>query len=881
MPGVTKQEIQTQRPIISVASDYSAVLVDADRGIPNEPVLVTSVPKYEAEFGTHIADKYSSYSVKGAFDNGLRNLWGIRVVSDDAKVAKGGDDEKVETSKALFSTGAGANDLVYVEADVTGIDGTNISVTVDTSVTNITTAALANDYDITLSLALTDAWRKTARVCTTVLNGQANYILEGAVPAADNSIIIYHDGGGTGGNNYTISVADAGGGNPATATYTSATHLAIEHDFAANVTASTINNLINAATYLGTSPIQSYCLDGAGAAFVNPAVLADTNLAGGQSGISAIVTASYGGTGLDATDTKAKTFLAGTGNIAVAGTFTDTSAVDPLTPVTDYVIPGDYLVIHNGANEGAYEILSVDSNAQVTVDGTFVNQTNCLWTIYGTEARYGHVNAVTASPGSRGNYMYVEIEKEFGDTTLKATVKVEDNDGVTRTLETYTGLSPIPTNANFIDTRFSEESRWISMDTAVGKTIATGIDGVSNALDTTFTSVLSDFVTDGVEAGDLLIIESGVASADVGVYVVAEITNATELEVTTPFPTGDTADVFTIVGDDDAGTEFMGVVGTSGITLTLDGGVDATPDKADYQGNESSKTGVYAINAIPTLLSPEKFWLPESPVVVDANGVDATIALDTSMGVFAGAKETLIYICSAEFGHTPSSIASALSSANIDNMFLAMYYPWGKIDDPITGNYKWVPLAGHMAGVWDAVGAGSEGIHKAPANERMSGVIELEYDVDDSEGTTLNNINLNVIRDMGYITAYGARLMTTDSLHKFIHKRRVIIRTVMSVIRALERDLSFKVNSVSQWANAKSKIDTYMTKYDRRRHSNGCFENKQDPTAQPWYVLCNSENNNLSSTTLNIEHGFCVVDMIEEIVYKYGLWDGGFTVEQQ
>lgn len=171
-------------------------------------------------------------------------------------------------------------------------------------------------------------------------------------------------------------------------------------------------------------------------------------------------------------------------------------------------------------------------------------------------------------------------------------------------------------------------------------------------------------------------------------------------------------------------------------------------------------------------------------------------------------------------------------------------------------------------------------MHKAPANEKLIGISELEYDVTDAEGNSINDVNVNVIRKINGFRPYGARLLTSDEANQWIHKRLVTIRTVLSVVRNLQTWVPFSVNSPTLYNRIKSMINSYCSKYDRRRISNGCFENKANPNEKPWYIICGLENNDLASSTVNVELGISIVDTAEEVIFSFGLWDGGFSIEE-
>lgn len=876
--GVETIEMVPEQPISTIQTGLSFVLVDTPRGIPNEPQAVVSMPQVFDNFGWYKEGKLSHYTMRGAFNNGARTLYVSRLIGSAARSAGGGDAKKIGTSKAQLTHGSGINALNLI-AKTGGTGALVYALVIDTAATDNTTASKTGNT-ITLSLASTSAWKQIPRLCATVLNGQANLV---AGSAAASAIVFHAASAGAAGNNLSVEVIDSGGAGPVTYTYNPAgTKLTIDLD---GVT-ETIANVVIAVNALGGA-IEAYA---AGAGSGNIATFAETSLSGGESTISSLITASYESTGLGTVTTLVKTFLRGTGAVTSgATTFGDPSTLEALTPVASKVIPGNILVVENGPDKGAYLIEEVTSNTGVApftvsnIDdaswsGWSATQTNLIYTVYGTSGQYGGINVYTLSPGAAGDNGYVELTLERGGTTIQADVKWLDDDGVVRTLETLTEISPVPSNANFIDSKFSRDARWMNLTASPEVELSSYTSCSTTAGDNTLTKAGATFVSDGVVQGNLAIVTSSGTPADIRVYeVLTTPTSETSVDLSANFTGTQTNVSVTFIGPDTDGAALLALIGSSGMTLNMSGGVDDAPHKDDYEGSEALKIGIYSINKIPEELSPNKFWCPEAPYVVDDTGADATFQLDQAMADFAAVKETLIYLRATEYGLTPTTLATKIDSENFESKFTAMYWPWVRVSDPLSGSWRWCTVVGHMAGLMDRVDAGPEGMHKAPANELLRDVVSLtdksalEYNCDMTELSNLEPLNVNVIMRLGGYRPYGDFLMTASTADRFIHKRLVEIRTTQSIVRDLLFSAPFMVQSPSTWSRITMKIENYMAQYDRRIFSNGAFENKVDPSSKPWYVICSFENNDLGSTTINIEHGYYVVDTVLKVVYKYGL----------
>ena len=77
----------------------------------------------------------------------------------------------------------------------------------------------------------------------------------------------------------------------------------------------------------------------------------------------------------------------------------------------------------------------------------------------------------------------------------------------------------------------------------------------------------------------------------------------------------------------------------------------------------------------------------------------------------------------------------------------AVYFPWIKVVDPLTNRIVDAPPSGHVAGVW-ARTDGNRGVHKAPANERLRGALDITQALTPSEQGLLNAAGVNTIRSI-------------------------------------------------------------------------------------------------------------------------------------
>src|SRR6185369_14908028 len=95
------------------------------------------------------------------------------------------------------------------------------------------------------------------------------------------------------------------------------------------------------------------------------------------------------------------------------------------------------------------------------------------------------------------------------------------------------------------------------------------------------------------------------------------------------------------------------------------------------------------------------------------------------------------------------SVAEQVQTIPSTSGFAALYYPWLSIKDPTSSGPLprtiLIPPSGAMAGIY-ARTDNERGVHKAPANTDVRGVVGLERILSDSQQGPLNLLGVNVLR---------------------------------------------------------------------------------------------------------------------------------------
>ena len=208
---------------------------------------------------------------------------------------------------------------------------------------------------------------------------------------------------------------------------------------------------------------------------------------------------------------------------------------------------------------------------------------------------------------------------------------------------------------------------------------------------------------------------------------------------------------------------------------------------------------------------------------------------------------------------------------NFDTSYAAMYYPWVKVADLETGGSKFVPPSGHMVGIYNRVDA-ERGVHKAPANEILRGVIDLETKLTKGEQEILNPIGVNCIRTFPNrgIRAWGARTLSSDGSWRYINVRRLFIFVEASMEVGLQW-VVFEPNDSTLWAKVRRDVTAFLRNVWRSGALFGAV-----PSAA-FYVKCDEEINPPEVRDVGqliIEVGMCPVKPAEFVIFRISQWAG-------
>lgn len=259
-----------------------------------------------------------------------------------------------------------------------------------------------------------------------------------------------------------------------------------------------------------------------------------------------------------------------------------------------------------------------------------------------------------------------------------------------------------------------------------------------------------------------------------------------------------------------------------GVIQTFSGGDDkataVTP--ADYEGNPSNdpgeRTGIWALENEPAI-----------------NIVAVPGQTDT------GVQKALIAHCEKmryRFAVLDTPLGAKIDAAkkhrqNFDSTRAAIYYPAMEIADRFgdPGERRVIAPSGHVLGIYARTDI-TRGVHKAPANEVVRGILSFDTKLTKGEQDILNPININCFRDFRTeyrgLRVYGARVATSDPEWRYINVRRLLLFIEQSLDTGLQWAV-FEPNAEPLWATLKQSVSGFLTTV----WSNGALEGTKSEEA--------------------------------------------------
>lgn len=180
---------------------------------------------------------------------------------------------------------------------------------------------------------------------------------------------------------------------------------------------------------------------------------------------------------------------------------------------------------------------------------------------------------------------------------------------------------------------------------------------------------------------------------------------------------------------------------------------------------------------------------------------------------------------------------------NITSSYSAIYGNYFKIYDRHNDTYRWVPVAGYIAGAY-AFNDKNTDAWWAPAGfsrGQISGVVDLAINPDEPERDVLYQARINPIVDFpgqGLVIFGQKTLQSTASAFDRVNVRRLFI-TIERVIRPMARNFLWELNDEFSRARVVSILDPYFAEVKSRR---GVYD---------YRIVCDETNNTATTIDAN------------------------------
>ncbi len=296
---------------------------------------------------------------------------------------------------------------------------------------------------------------------------------------------------------------------------------------------------------------------------------------------------------------------------------------------------------------------------------------------------------------------------------------------------------------------------------------------------------------------------------------------------------------------------------------------------AGYVGSADDRTGFGGLEAVDeiTMLAVPDLMSAYEQGALDAEGVKAVqlamIAHCELMGNRVAIIDPLPEL-------TPQQVKDwRLVGAGYDSKYAALYYPWLKVADPASGQTRFVPPSGAMAGVW-ARNDDRRGVHKAPANEVVRGAVDLAVNLTKGEHDLLNPIGVNCVRAFPGrgIRVWGARTLSSDPSWRYLNVRRLFNYLEESILIGTQW-VVFEPNDDALWARIRRTVSAFLVNEWRKGALFGLTPD------EAFYVKCDRETNpaeGIDAGQVVCEIGIAPVKPAEFVIFRLSQFSGGTSL---
>jgi phage tail sheath protein FI len=315
-------------------------------------------------------------------------------------------------------------------------------------------------------------------------------------------------------------------------------------------------------------------------------------------------------------------------------------------------------------------------------------------------------------------------------------------------------------------------------------------------------------------------------------------------------------------------------------SVALAGGAVSAPARLspdDYVGDSADRTGFGGLEAIDpvTMVCAPDLMAAYQQGMIDLEGIQA---VQLAMIAHCELMGDRVAILDPPPGYNAQQIREwRVDKAGYDSKYASLYWPWIKVFDPASGENIFVPPGGHMAGIWSR-NDDTRGVHKAPANEVVRGVVALELQITKSEHDLLNPEGINCIRAFPGrgIRVWGARTLSSDAAWRYLNVRRLFNYLEESILNGTQW-VVFEPNDNALWAKMRRTIGAFLVNEWRKGALFGLTPQ------EAFYVKCDEETNpaeGIDAGQVLCEIGVAPVKPAEFVIFRLSQYSGGASLTE-
>lgn len=302
--------------------------------------------------------------------------------------------------------------------------------------------------------------------------------------------------------------------------------------------------------------------------------------------------------------------------------------------------------------------------------------------------------------------------------------------------------------------------------------------------------------------------------------------------------------------------------------VLADGNDGARPDSAEYEGtddqDERTKTGLKQfedIEDISIVAAPGSTFGYENGYSDNAKAI---------LGLLISHATRMQYrIAVLDCGDAQSISQVRAMRGRLDSTYAALYYPWVRVQDPLTRKEIHLPPSGFVAGIY-ARNDINRAVYKAPANEVVNLALGFEQLLNKSQQDVLNPEGINCFRffeGRGF-RLWGARTISSDPEWKYVNLRRYFAYLERSIDKGTQWAV-FEPNGERLWANVRRTIEDFLL---NEWQSGALLGDKPE---RAFFVKCDRSTmtqNDLDNGRLICLIGVAPLRPAEYVIFRIGQW---------